>query len=57
MACSELKWKVQKKNVYNVDTGQVESLEFLQMNNNIAYNKEMENVDIADQLRGNYRCN
>ena len=55
MACADLKWKTQEKDVYNVETGLVESMKFLRMNNNITYNKEMGNVDVADQLRGNYR--
>ena len=55
MACAELKWKTQEKDVYNIETGQVESLYFLRMNNNISYNQKMGNVDVADQLRGNYR--
>lgn len=56
MACTELKWMKQEKEVYNVEMGEIETLEFLQMNNNIAYNKEMGNVDIADQLQGSYIC-
>ena len=46
---------INKKDVFNVDSGEVESLEFLRMNNIDKYNKEMGNVDLADQLRGNYR--
>lgn len=55
MTCAFLKWKTQEKDVYNVETGQVEVLKYLCMNNNVSYNQEMGNVDMADQLRGNYR--
>ena len=54
MVTSQLLWKSIKKDVYNVDSGEVESLEFLRMNSIDKYNKEMGNVDFADQLRGNY---
>ena len=55
MVCEELKWLEVEKQVYNVDTGKVESLCFLRMNTIDNYNKTMGNVDIADQLRGSYR--
>ena len=55
MVCEELKWLEVEKQVYNVDTGKVESLRFLRMNTIDNYNKTMGNVDIADQLRGSYR--
>ena len=35
----------------------MEVLIFLRMNNIDAYNNDMGNVDLADQLRGTYRCN
>jgi len=40
MVCEELRWKVLKKNCYNVDTGEVEILKFLRMSHNDQYNKE-----------------
>ena len=46
-----------RKLVNNVDTGLMEVLRFLIMNNIDAYNNDMGNVDLADQLRGTYRCN
>ena len=55
MVSDELKWTEMKKNVYNVDSGEVEELRFLRLNNIDKYNKEMGNVDLADQLRGTYR--
>lgn len=54
MVCEELKWVVNKKEVFNVDTGRMEILQFLQMNNIHDYNMTMGDVDVADQLRGNY---
>ena len=35
----------------------MEVLRFLIMNNIDAYNNDMGNVDLADQLRGTYICN
>ena len=55
MACRELKWIVCEKSVYNVDTGAKELLKFLRMSNINDYNNQMGDVDIADQLRNNYR--
>ena len=49
-------WIVKEKLVYNVDTGLMEVLRFLIMNNIDAYNNEIGNVDLSDQLRGTYRC-
>ena len=54
MVCDKLKWLEIEKQVYNVETGKVESLRFLCMNVIDNYNKTMVNVDIADQLRGSY---
>ena len=56
MTCKELKWNRQEKPVYNVDTGQVELINFLRLNTINFYNEDMGNVDVADQLRGIYRC-
>ena len=55
MVCNELKWVTVDKPVYNVESGEVEKLSFLRLNNIAKYNKEMGDVDLADQLRGNYR--
>ena len=45
----------QERDVYNIKTVYVESLKCLRMNHNISYNQKLGNVDVADQLRGNYR--
>ena len=46
-----------EKNVYNVETDETEGIKFLRLNQIHKYNHEMVVVDIADQLRGVYRCN
>ncbi len=56
MVCNELKWVEVERDVFNVDSGKREKLTFLRMNTIDNYNKTMGYVDIADQLRGNYRC-
>lgn len=40
--------------MYNVDTEEVEILEFLRMGHTDNYNNTMGHVDVADQLRGFY---
>ena len=55
MVSTCLTWVLKEKDVYNVDSGQMEKLQFLRMNHIDHYNKTMGNVDIADQLRGVYR--
>ena len=55
MACDKIKWIPKVKKVYNVDTGGVENLAFLQLNQIDDYNNTMGGMDIADQLRGTYR--
>ena len=37
--------------VYNVDTGNVEDLKFLRLNQIDKYNNGMGDVDVADQLK------
>ena len=56
MVCEAIKWIIMKKDVFNVDTDTVEELQFLRMAHIDTYNNEMGQVDIADQLRGSYRC-
>ena len=41
--------------MYNVDTGLVEKLKFLRLNEIDDYNNQMGDVDQADHLRGSYR--
>lgn len=55
MVSTEIRWIEVAKAVHNVDTGAVETLRFLRLNNIAQCNKEMGNVDLADQLRGNCR--
>ena len=54
MGCNEIKWVEKTKNVYNVDTGGVEVMRFLRLNQIDSYSNKMGEVDIADQLRGTY---
>ena len=54
MVCDTIKWVEKKKKVYNVDTGEIEDLDFLRLNQIDDYNNSMGGVDIADQLRGTY---
>ena len=55
MVREELKWQVNEKDVFDVGTGKTETIRFLRMNIIHDYNMTMGSVDIADQLRGNYR--
>ena len=55
MCTEKLHWTEVRKNVFNVDSGEVESLRFLRINTIHKYNSEMRDVDLADQLRGSYR--
>ena len=41
--------------MYNVDTGAKDPLQFLQMCYITYYNHQIGDVDVADQLRKNYR--
>ena len=54
MSCEELKWQVNTKAVFNVNTGKMEQLRFLRMNHIHEYNGTMGNEDVAEQLRGSY---
>ena len=44
-----------KKQFFNIDSGEVEEMRFLPLDNINKYNKEMENVDLVDQLCSTYR--
>ena len=55
MSSEELKWVFCEKDVYNVETGTKETLQFLRMCYINDYNHQMGDVDVADQLRNNYR--
>ena len=51
----DIKWVEVEKPVYNVDSGRLELLKFLCMVFINTYNKNMGDVDLADQLYGTYR--
>ena len=53
--CELIKWIECHKEVYCVETEQVEMMKFLCLNINNSYNHGMGGVDIADQLRNYYR--
>ena len=55
MSSEELKWVVCEKDLYNVDTGAKEPLQCLRMCYINYYNHQMGDVDVANQLRNNYR--
>jgi hypothetical protein len=55
MICEEIKWIKKHRLVYNCDTGKVESMYFLRLNTNDAYNVDMGHTDVSDQYRGVYR--
>ena len=57
MVCTEVKWVSKMRQVYNVDTGMLETMIFLRLNNIDHYNFSMVNVDLSDQLRDQYRMN
>ena len=50
MVCTEVKWVLKLRQVYNVDTGMIETMNFLRMNNIDHYNFSMGHVDLSDQL-------
>ena len=55
MVSGEVKWVEVNKDVYNVDSGEVEQLKFLRLGHINKYNEEMGSVDLAYQMRGSYR--
>jgi hypothetical protein len=55
MSCSSIQWIIKTRLLYCVDTQTTEKLEFLRLNINDDYNKDIGHVDISDQLR-NYYC-
>jgi hypothetical protein len=55
MICEEIKWVKKSRLVYNADTGKVETMFFLRLNTNDAYNIDMGHTDVSDQYRGVYR--
>ena len=55
MVSKSIKWVTLERQVYNVESGAVETMQFLRLNQIHAYNHGMGDVDLADQLRGVYR--
>ena len=55
MCTEKVEWSEVKKSVYNRESGEMESMKFLRVNQIHKYNSEMGHVDVADQLRGTYR--
>ena len=54
MSSEELKWVVYEKDMYNVDIGTKEPLQFSQMCYINDYNHQLGDVGVDDQLRKNY---
>ena len=55
MACTGLKWIEKRKKVFERESSTNVSMAFLRPEVTDLYNNGMNNVDIADQLRGTYR--
>jgi hypothetical protein len=55
MACTGLKWIEKKKKVFDSHAQRSINMSFLRPEVTDMYNNDMNNVDIADQLRGTYR--
>ena len=55
MKSFRIEWLEVKKKVWNVDTCEYEEIKLLRLNFINNYNFTMGHVDVADQLRGNYR--
>ena len=55
MCCKTVQWVKKTFKVYDKKTNKSKNSTFLWLNINDLYNKEMGNVDIADQIRGAYR--
>ena len=55
-ACEELKWVKKTREVYHKGLNRMVKLPFYRLNVVDEYNNNMNNVDVADQVRGSYRC-
>ena len=55
MAAETIEWVEKKRNVWNKAKREMQLISFLRVNVNDDYNNKMNSVDIADQLRNNYR--
>jgi hypothetical protein len=54
MACTGLKWIEKNKKVFDSDAQKNINMSFLRPEVTVMCNNGMNNVDIADQLRGTY---
>ena len=54
-ACEEIKWEKKTREVYHKGENRMVTLPFYRLNVVDEYNNNMNNVDVADQVRGNYR--
>ena len=55
MCCETVQWVKKTRKIYDHSLNKVRERTFLRLNINDLYNKEMGDVDIADQIRGTYR--
>ena len=55
MICESIKWVHKSRLVYGPTEEKMVPMSFLRLNMNNDYNIDMGHVDVADQLRGNYR--
>jgi Transposase IS4 len=55
MVCDTIKWVEKTRLVYDSEQSKMVAMKFLRLNLNDDYNNDMGHVDVADQLRGNYR--
>ena len=55
MSCDSIAWVEKKRNVWNPIARKMDEVKYLRVNINNDYNYKMNNVDIADQLRNNYK--
>ena len=55
MICESIKWVEKSRQVYDPAEEKMVALGFMRLNLNNDYNLDMGHVDVADQLRGNYR--
>ena len=55
MACEKVEWRLKKRKLWDKEQMKMVSKPFYRLNVVDEYNNHMNNVDVADQLRGSYR--
>ena len=55
MACEKVEWKLKSRKLWDKELVRMVSKPFYRLNIVDDYNNNMNNVDLADQLRGSYR--